>query len=232
LIGGAGNDTLDGGAGNDSMLGGAGNDYFYGSEGADYMDAGDGFDVLDYSRSNAGVYVKLNSTFEVSILHGGYAEGDTIVGVNFEHLIGSDYDDTLIGQNDAEILEGGAGNDYLDGGANSDSLYGGAGNDTFSGGPDFGGHEVDNDYIDGGDDVDLVDYFGSREAVNVDLSTGIGLGGSAQGDTLISIENLFGSNYNDTLIGDEERCSPIFGQGIAVTKLEIFRQAAFCRLSR
>jgi Ca2+-binding RTX toxin-like protein len=38
--------------------------------------------------------------------------------------------------------------------------------------------------------------------VTVDLATGTGSGGDAQGDTLVSIENLNGSNFNDTLAGN------------------------------
>ena len=40
-----------------------------------------------------------------------------------------------------------------------------------------------------------------RAGVGINLATGRGVGGSAEGDTLISIENVFGSNFNDTLTG-------------------------------
>jgi hypothetical protein len=42
-------------------------------------------------------------------------------------------------------------------------------------------------------------YGDSTAGVGVNLATGRGVGGSAEGDTLISIENVFGSNFNDTL---------------------------------
>ena len=44
-------------------------------------------------------------------------------------------------------------------------------------------------------------YGDSTAGVGVNLATGRGVGGSAEGDTLISIENVFGSNFNDTLTG-------------------------------
>src|SRR6185369_2485460 len=42
----------------------------------------------------------------------------------------------------------------------------------------------------------------SASAVNVSLATGMGSGGDAAGDTLIHIENVTGSNLNDTLEGN------------------------------
>ena len=38
--------------------------------------------------------------------------------------------------------------------------------------------------------------------MTVDLAVGTGTGGDAQGDTLTGIEQLIGSNANDTLGGD------------------------------
>jgi VCBS repeat-containing protein len=56
--------------------------------------------------------------------------------------------------------------------------------------------------FDGGAGIDTVTYAGSTGAVTVNLSTGQGIGGWAQGDTYARIENIIGSAYNDTLIGD------------------------------
>lgn len=44
-------------------------------------------------------------------------------------------------------------------------------------------------------------YIRSDAGVNVNLETGINTGGHAQGDTLIGIEAVVGSNYNDVIIG-------------------------------
>ncbi len=38
--------------------------------------------------------------------------------------------------------------------------------------------------------------------MNVSLTSGSASGGDADGDTLVNIENLTGSNFNDTLEGD------------------------------
>ena len=89
-------------------------------------------------------------------------------------------------------------------GTNSgDTLYGTAVDDTISGlnGDDslkgFGGA----DRLDGGNGIDTVFYGDSTAGVGINLDTGRGVGGSAEGDRFISIENVFRSNFNDSLIG-------------------------------
>ena len=162
LYGENGNDTLTGGAGNDALYGEAGDDTLVGGAGSDVMSGGSGQDTVDYSASNAAVSVNLST----GAYSGGDAEGDT--GSGIDGIIGSDYDDTLIGfdgqsTNGADaytnIFYGGAGNDYLDGAGGDDELYGGdgddeiiggAGNDTIEGG-------AGNDTVTGGDGADTID---------------------------------------------------------------------------
>ena len=50
--------------------------------------------------------------------------------------------------------------------------------------------------------TDTATYAASAAGVNVSLTTGLGTGGDAQGDTLYEIENLTGSNFDDTLEGN------------------------------
>ena len=50
--------------------------------------------------------------------------------------------------------------------------------------------------------IDTADYSTSSSGVTVSLATGAGSGGDAQGDTLVEIENLNGSGFNDVLTGD------------------------------
>src|SRR5262245_8724994 len=59
------------------------------------------------------------------------------------------------------------------------------------------------DRLDGGDGIDLATYIESGVGVSVNLATGIGLFGSAQGDQLFNIEYLVGSDHNDTLTGND-----------------------------
>src|SRR6478672_914576 len=86
----------------------------------------------------------------------------------------------------ADILRGLGGNDML---------FGGSGNDTLEGGPGA-------DMLIGGPGMDTADYSASAAAVRVNLLTGLGSGGDAQGDILGGIENIVGSAFNDTLTGD------------------------------
>src|SRR4051812_23900679 len=86
--------------------------------------------------------------------------------------------------------------DSLYGTAAADSIFGFAGDDTLKG---FGGA----DRLDGGAGNDSIFYGDSTVGVTVNLGTGRGVGGSAEGDTYVSIENAWGSSFGDTLIGDE-----------------------------
>ncbi len=58
------------------------------------------------------------------------------------------------------------------------------------------------DILDGGEGNDTASYENSDAAVTVSLSTNTGIGGHAQGDKLISIENLYGSDFKDKLTGN------------------------------
>jgi len=119
-----------------------------------------------------------------------------IPGNNFANfLLGFPGPDRIAGYGNNDILRGDplgmAGNDLLSGGPGADILDGRLGNDTatYNTIPGFGGPLVP-------------DPLGSPQGVTVNLATGFGFGGHAQGDRLISIENLIGSDFNDTLIGD------------------------------
>ena len=180
LLGGGGGDTLIGGAGQDVLRGGVGNDVLVGSLGADIMDGGTGIDAVDYSSSNAGIIVDLTA----GTASGGYAQGDTLT--NITNVTGTRFDDTIIGNASDNVIIGGQGNDNLSGADGNDLLIGGVGADV----------------LDGGAGTDTVSYLGSISGVNINLNSYTATGGEAEGDMLTSIENLIGSNYNDTLAGD------------------------------
>ncbi|MDD1434522.1 putative Ig domain-containing protein, partial [Dolichospermum sp. ST_sed6] len=86
-------------------------------------------------------------------------------------------------------------NDTFNGTASIDVINGLGGNDIFIG--TLGG-----DFVDGGTNTDRVDYKNSLTGITVNLATGINTGGDAEGDTLISIEEVFGSALADDLTGN------------------------------
>jgi Ca2+-binding RTX toxin-like protein len=107
---------------------------------------------------------------------------------------------TIFGKNPAgEIIDASDGvtgySDVIIGNAGNDKIYGLGGDDMLKGG---GGADV----LHGGEGIDTATYEDSGVGVQVSLQSGTGYGGTAEGDTLISIENLYGSSYGDTLIGN------------------------------
>ena len=86
----------------------------------------------------------------------------------------------------------------------ADTLHGTVGDDTIfaRGGDDVIFGSAGKDSIDGGAGNDTVNYGGSTAGVDVDLMRESQIGGFADGDRLISIENIIGSNHADRLLGD------------------------------
>jgi serralysin len=157
----------------EDAVGGSGNDDITGNHLANYLDGGPGNDVLR-----------------------GEDLGDTLMGsAGDDRLYGDSGLDLLDGGDNNDILWGGQGQDWLLGGAGADELHGDADADLLKGGS--GG-----DLLDGGDWVDTASYLESPSGVTVKLATGAGSGGDAEGDTLTSVENLQGSNFDDELGGD------------------------------
>ena len=172
VIGNVAANHLEGRAGDDELWGNAGDDVLEGGAGADRLYGGPGLDWISYQGSDAGVTVNLND----GTIEGGHAEGDTMT--DFENVIGSNFDDVLIGDNNANQLEGGAGNDILEGGAGADRLGGGAG-------------------------LDWIIYHDSDAGITVNLKDNTVAGGHAEGDVITDIENVIGTAYQDTLVGDD-----------------------------
>ena len=179
LAAGDGDDTLVGGAGNDVLDGGSGADRFVADDGDgnDEIAGGDGFDFLDASATTSAVDVNLAAGLSIGATTGT----DSLAFV--EGVVGGVGDDHLTGDDSANVLNGGLGNDELHGGGGDDTLIGGAGSD----------------FIDGGTGLDTASYGLSRAGVGLSLDVGAGSAGDALGDSFVSIENIVGSNYSDTI---------------------------------
>ena len=198
------NDTLIGNEFTNVLRGEASDDTLQGGRGDDTLDGGGGTDTALYSGL-AGVRVDLNLT---SAQNTGGAGIDTLVSI--ENLSGSVFNDVLYGNslNNAfegraghDRLVGAAGDDQLNGGSGRDGLVGDSGNDTLNGGFDDDGLTggPGDDRLDGGFGIDIANYLEIAAAVRVDLRlTGAQNTGGAGIDTLLNIEDLWG-----TLTGDD-----------------------------
>jgi Ca2+-binding RTX toxin-like protein len=190
-----GNDVLDGRGGKDTVNGGFGSDRIYArGDGSTLSGDGDdaGFDgetdTLDYSLSSGPVVVDIGSItapnpdtivqMPIAPVAGrGYSTFEDLTGSNFGDVLTGDlYYNTIRGLDGADVINGDGGNDRLIGGRGADANIGGNG-------------------------LDWVDYDDSDASVTVDLLAS-GSGGTAQGDTYASVENILGSRFADRLFGD------------------------------
>lgn len=176
LVGSAFADVLTGSdrAQGDTLDGGVGDDILSGRDGDDTLNGGAGNDQAT----------------------GGNGADTISGGAGDDILSGGTGDDTLVGQAGTDTLQGGAGIDILQGGTGDDSLNGGDGDDSLNGGEGA-------DAFIGGAGIDTATFAGATVAISVNLATGLGDGGWATGDTFSGIENLYGSNKGDTLIGND-----------------------------
>ncbi len=110
------------------------------------------------------------------------------------------------GQDQANIVVGTAGNDIMFNTDFWEFLQGGAGNDAFIASATAGWYPDYADQFNGGSGTDVAQFTNSTLAVDVDLTDGVAWrkdGGDLTGPIgLISIENVVGSVFNDTIRGD------------------------------
>ncbi len=173
---------------------------------------GGGIDTLDFSLYTTMNEIDLGQgqfssvgglKWNISIAFGAEIE-NAIGGTNNDKMTGNELDNELWGMNGNDTLEGLAGNDKLYGGAGVDKLFGGDGDDELHGGDGndslVGGAGADKFF--GGAGIDTADYSADTDGVGVYL-TFVGEGGSAEGDTYDSIENIIGGSGDDWLEGDD-----------------------------
>ena len=191
--------TLQGSNFNDTLVGGNpafdNNERFEGLAGNDSLDGGSGNDEADYSSSPFAVVVNLGTSDLIGDFYGAgvvtVAGGTALDG--FDSVPGGSvqpYTDTLVSM---EWARGGDFNDTLIGGANVlERLIGGIGNDSIDGGSMTG--------------VNYAAYVIAGTAVNATISNGSGTAlndGQGGTDTLVNINGLWGSNFNDELNGGQ-----------------------------
>jgi hypothetical protein len=203
-------DSIDGGPDTDNLHGFAGSDVFKGSTGANFLDGGSGEDTVSYAEASApgGVAVDLGLATQQDTGVGS----DTFFGV--ENVIGTNGPDRLAGDGGPNVLRAGEGDDRVDGRGGDDEVAanGGAsdGADTLAGG-------AGDDQIFGGSGVNTLTYADSQSAVNVDLTPeptfGYGKATGEGNDILFGIQNVAGSPFADTIIGNAQANTIAGGAG-------------------
>jgi Ca2+-binding RTX toxin-like protein len=119
-------------------------------------------------------------------------------------LFGGIGDDTLYGGAANDLLDGGANNDRLLGNGGNDDLIGGAGNDEYR----FSGAQLGSDvvYENASVDTDTLEFGGQDRGVNVNLATTsaqvVNANLTLRFSSATGIENVEGSDYNDTIHGN------------------------------
>jgi Ca2+-binding RTX toxin-like protein len=162
----------------DTITGTSGVNVLRGEGGNDYLTGGAGNDTLHGgSGIDRAIYATATSAVVVNLATGTATGGGGTDTLSFiEHVAGSAFNDTLTGDAQANWLYGADGNDTLKGGLGNDTLEGFSGTDT-------------------------VDYQAATGGVTANLLLGSATGADGS-DTLLTVENLTGSSFDDTLIGD------------------------------
>ncbi|SPJ29426.1 FG-GAP repeat protein [Falsiruegeria mediterranea] len=139
------------------------------------IDGGDGTDMMSFAGLDAGIYA--NTT--TGQANSGFASAPfDLIMTSIENVSGTSHADIFNGSDRAEVFRGLGG---------QDTFYGShAGVDTYQ----------------GGGSSDTLTYIQSGEGVSASLFRGRGWSGDAQGDLILEIENLTGTNHDDFLWGD------------------------------
>ncbi len=220
---------------NDTINGMGGNDLLDGDDGADSLDGGAGIDTADCSRAAVTVTVSLLTGTGTQGEAAGdvFAGIERLAGSAFaDNLTGNTGVNLLRGGAGADTMDGGAGTDTFDyrtaasgirvdlfagtgslGDAAGDVVsgfevvFGSAFDDTVTGNASANRirRSARADIIDGGAGSDTLDYVTSGAAVTVNLLTGTGLFGDAEGDMISGIERVIGSRFDDVLTGNALR---------------------------
>jgi Ca2+-binding RTX toxin-like protein len=223
-------ETVLGSVFNDTLIGDSANNTLLGQAGDDTLDGGAGFDTTSYQTALSAVTVDL-ATGLVSGGGGNdiLLRIEQVTGSSFNDLLtGDNADNTLVGGMGNDQLNGAGGSDavsYVNAlglvtvNLATGSASGADGSDTLSGIEQIHGSAYNDELIgdagqnvlrgNGGDDrldggagtLDTADYSNAPKAVVVNLVQGTATGGDGN-DTVIGIEQLIGSAFADTLIGD------------------------------
>lgn len=190
--------VIDGGQGADTYTIAAGQivqeGYYYNPEG----DEGAVDTVNSYGNLTLRQYLENLTLLGDAAIGRGNEEDNIIQGNdNGNRLFGGGGIDQLVAGSGDDVLRGGDGTDILSSQEGTDRFYGGSGDDIIQPG-------LDKARIDGGEGLDVAALLVNDAALVVDLTLATGQikGGAATDHTYLSIEGVWGSQYNDKLTGD------------------------------
>ncbi|WP_455372691.1 calcium-binding protein [Limibacillus halophilus] len=190
----------------DVIIGSDADNSLMGLDGDDYIDGGAGTDLVRYDRDarivgeegtgDSGVEVDLQRGFAID----GYGSEDTLRSI--ENVRGTNADDEIFGNHEANQLQGRAGDDLLVGRAGDDSLFGDGGNDLLFGdaGADRLSGGAGDDEMTGGGGKDIfvfADGDGNDLILDFQAKAGDLIDLSGQSEVL-SFEDLFENHAQQT----------------------------------
>src|SRR6056297_967903 len=161
--------------GNDSVLGSSADESFILRGGTDTVDGAGGFDRLRYDQSGlaGGVTINFNTGQATGTWNGGAFSHNFS---NIEWARGSEFDDTITGDGNAQQLAGGAGNDTITGGGNGDTFV--IGNRSVYG--TDGGTDVITDFTIGEDGFDFSGIPDNTTQITAAFAAAVNTPGGAQ----------------------------------------------------
>lgn len=193
--------------GNDRYVMLGGDDWIVGGLGNDTIDGGDGFDIYSLTESNyiLGAYAFRGATvnMQTGVVLDPWGGRDVLIGI--EEVRGSRFNDSFVGNNaDRDRFMGLRGRDTLDGGANSFTPEGERDEDRRD--------EVryNRDARDGGRLGIVVDLETSFDGFSIKGTIRDGFGNL---DTVIDIERVIGTRFNDVFVGSRMNNNFSGGEG-------------------
>jgi Ca2+-binding RTX toxin-like protein len=222
---GDGHDTITGNSGDQTLQ-------FLNLNASDLILTRKGYDVIVQFGSYGGSVTLLGQTnpyISSGIENIQFADGTTwsAADIRYWYSEGSAYytgsagGDTIVGSHFNQILEGAGGADFIDGKGGSDTLIGGDGDDTLA---ISTSGIADLDVLDGGLGTDTASFIEFGHAIDVDLVTAGGRVLTSWGTSiivastnrigsLVAVENIIGSAFDDRLFGSTEANLIVSGDG-------------------
>ena len=166
-------------------------------------------DVVNFNQVVAGSY-------QAGTQYDALGGNDTVtLPVDAAAAVAAGYSpsQTFKGGSGSDAITGGSLGDHVSGGSGSDNIAGGAGNDTLAGdsSSDTVSGGLGDDVLDGGASNDTASYAAAAGPVTVNLSLGTATGEGT--DTLLNMEHVTGSGFNDTLTGNTLNNALVGGAG-------------------